>query len=115
MLYFLPILFSDCCSFYSWVKRLMIDLPIIFITTVTINSTSPNSINADKYTVFAASVNSFAITLAIVFPGANMLSGKMLVLPITIVTAIVSPNALPRDNNKPANKPDFVYGNVTYF
>src|SRR6185437_14852120 len=91
----------------------MILFPTMLIITVTRNNTSPISINADKYRLLAASVNSFAITLAIVFPGAKILFGITLVFPITIVTAIVSPNALPSDNKTPANNPDLEYGKIT--
>jgi len=56
--------------------------------------------------------NSFAITLAMVLPGPKKTSLKVLamalVLPISTVTAIVSPNARPRDNRMPANKPERV-------
>ena len=78
------------------------------MTTVTRKRNKPNSINAERYKVWSASVNSLAITLAIVFPGPKILVGIILALPITMVTAIVSPKALPRDNNTPANKPDLV-------
>ncbi len=40
--------------------------------------------------VLSASVNSLAMTLAMVFPGAKIFFGSMLVLPMTMVTAIVS-------------------------
>lgn len=76
----------------------------------TTNKNNPISMSADVYTFPVASENSLAITLAIVFPGLNIPVGKSCVFPISIVTAIVSPNALPRANSKPANKPDFVYG-----
>src|ERR1700761_51936 len=88
--------------YYSLVTFLMMRLPIMLMITVTTNNINPNSTNAEKYNVWSASVNSLAITLAIVLPGPKMMflneSPMALVFPITIVTAIVSPNALPSDN-----------------
>src|SRR6266403_927687 len=65
-------------------------------TIVTKNSAKPISIKAERYRSPVASVNSLASTLAMVYPGANSdlaISGR---LPITIVTAIVSPSARPK-------------------
>src|SRR6266403_1366997 len=65
-------------------------------TIVTKNSAKPISIKAERYRSPVASVNSLASTLAMVYPGANSdvaISGR---LPITIVTAMVSPSARPK-------------------
>lgn len=42
-----------------------------------------------------------------------MFSGIKLELPISIVTAIVSPNALPNESKIPAKIPDLTYGTIT--
>jgi hypothetical protein len=55
-----------------------------------------------------------AITLAMVFPGLKIPVGIECVFPINMVTAMVSPRALPKASSKPANKPDFVYGIMIY-
>src|SRR5262249_42959184 len=60
------------------------------------NSTSPISTRAARYRSSAASVNSFAITAAIVYCGANSDSETRGLFPMTIVTAIVSPSARPK-------------------
>src|SRR6202453_5152533 len=55
-------------------------------TMVTKNKANPISINAERYRLPVASVNSLASTLAMVYPGANndlAISGR---LPITMVT-----------------------------
>jgi len=61
-----------------------------------------------------ASVNSFAITDAIVFPGEKIEVGIILEFPIIIVTAIVSPNALPKANKAPAKIPEPEYGRIIF-
>src|SRR2546428_3777925 len=63
---------------------------------VMINSNNPISINACKYNSSAASLNSLAITAAMVYCGLNSDSAMTGALPMTIVTAIVSPSARPR-------------------
>jgi hypothetical protein len=60
------------------------------------NSTSPISISACRYNSSAASVNSLAMTAAIVYCGANSDRLTCGLLPMTMVTAIVSPSARPR-------------------
>ena len=66
------------------------------ITTVMTNRTSPISISADRYRSSAASVNSLAMTAAIVYCGAKSEVETWGLLPMTIVTAIVSPIARPK-------------------
>src|ERR1051325_237540 len=60
------------------------------------NSTSPISTSACRYSSSAASVNSLAMTAAIVYCGAKSEALICGLLPMTIVTAIVSPSARPR-------------------
>ena len=78
------------------------------MTVPTQNKNKPISIKAEVYIFPVASENSLAITLAFVFPGLKIRVGIAWVFPISIVTAIVSPKALPNANSKPANNPDFV-------
>lgn len=85
----------------------------MFINIETIKSIKPISISEEVYNFVVASVNSFAIKLAIVCPGENILSGILLEFPITIVTAIVSPKALPKERRKPAKIPLKENGRVT--
>src|SRR5207344_1373710 len=63
---------------------------------VMMNSTSPISTSADRYSLSAASANSLATTAAIVYCGAKSDSDTFGLFPITIVTAIVSPSARPK-------------------
>src|SRR5439155_20149037 len=67
----------------------------MFTMIVTTNSNNPTSISAATYKSVVASVNSLASTLAMVYDGARIeaeISGR---LPITMVTAMVSPSARP--------------------
>jgi hypothetical protein len=63
--------------------------------SVMMNSTSPISTSAFRWSSSAASANSLAMTAAIVYCGANSDVDTCGVLPITMVTAIVSPSARP--------------------
>src|SRR5437762_12364261 len=77
-----------------------------FTMSVMTNSVAPTAISADKWRSLVASLNSFAINDAIVYPGANNdadISGRF---PITMVTAIVSPRARPRPSIIPPMMPD---------
>src|SRR5205823_8012176 len=76
-----------------------------FARIVVPKSTSPISNNAWRYISVVASVNSFAITLARVYPGLKSDAAICGVLPITIVTAMVSPRARPRPRMTAPNKP----------
>src|SRR5208283_5920495 len=60
------------------------------------NNTNPISIKDDKYMLEAASANSLASTLAKVYPGENNDAVITAVLPIIMVTAMVSPMARPK-------------------
>ena len=64
--------------------------------SVMTKSTRPISTSAFRYSSVSASVNSLAITAAIVYCGANSDAEILGLLPITIVTAIVSPSARPK-------------------
>jgi hypothetical protein len=75
------------------------------VIKVIIKSIKPSSISEEICKELVASVNSFAITLARVLAGSKRVLGIAFLFPITIVTAIVSPNALPRDKPIPANIP----------
>ncbi len=57
-----------------------------------------------------ASVNSLAITAAMVYPGAKSDAAISCRFPITIVTAIVSPNARPNPRITAPTIPDRAYG-----
>src|SRR6185436_177189 len=65
-------------------------------SSVMTKSTRPISTSAFRYRRSAASVNSLAMTAAIVYCGANSDSDTFGLFPITIVTAIVSPSARPK-------------------
>ena len=73
---------------------------------MTTNKSSPTSASADKYRLPVASLNSLAITLAMVYEGANKEALISLRLPITIVMAIVSPNARPKPRMVAPTKPE---------
>src|SRR6202521_431813 len=64
--------------------------------SVTRISTSPSSISAAGYRLPVASENSLAILLASVYPGEKIEGGISSRLPMTMVTAMVSPSARPR-------------------
>ncbi len=67
-----------------------------FTMSVTVKSTRPISTSALMWSGEVASANSLAMTAAIVYCGASRDAETCGVLPITIVTAIVSPSARPR-------------------
>ena len=61
----------------------------------------------------AASPNSLASTEAMDVPGENSEVGMRLALPITKVTAMVSPSARPSPSMTPPMTPLWVYGSTT--
>ena len=67
----------------------------MFMQIVITNNKKAISTSALTYMELVASVNSFASTLAIVYPGSKTEKEIVGRLPMTIVTAIVSPIALP--------------------
>ena len=71
----------------------MIILPMKLMIAVMRNSNRPIAIRELSFRP-SASPNWLAMTLAIVLPVEVKDVGRILVLPISIVTAIVSPNAL---------------------
>ena len=64
--------------------------------SVMMNRTRPISTSAPRCSASPASVNSFAMTAAIVYCGAKIDAAAFGVLPMTIVTAMVSPSARPK-------------------
>src|SRR5437763_6809285 len=64
--------------------------------TVMIKSSSPISMSACTYSSSAASVNSLAMTAAIVYCGLYSEAEMIGLLPMTMVTAMVSPSARPK-------------------
>src|ERR1041384_3814067 len=85
---------------------------IAFTTTVSTNRISPTSNSADRYRFVVASENSLAIAAAIVYAGWNNETPMSWRLPITIVTAIVSPSARPRPRINPPTSPGRPYGST---
>ena len=67
-----------------------------FTASVMTKSTRPISISACRCRSSVASVNSFAMTAAMVYCGAKSDQEIVGLFPITIVTAIVSPSARPK-------------------
>ena len=62
----------------------------------------------------AASLNSLASAEAIELPGSNSEALILYALPMTNVTAIVSPSARPRPSMMPPITPTLVYGSTTF-
>src|SRR5512146_3197013 len=85
---------------------------IAFTITVTMNRPAPTAISDDRSRSLVASLNSFAISDAIVYPGANSEAEMSCALPITIVTAIVSPSARPSPRMIPPMIPERAYGST---
>src|SRR5713226_2352305 len=85
-----------------------------FSKKVSRNSTRPSSISACKYKSPVASVNSFAITAAIEYPGESNEALIVGVFPMTIVTAIVSPRARARARNIDPIMPVRANGTTTF-
>ena len=81
---------------------------------VSTNSTRPSAISDARCTGSAASLNSLASAEAIELPGANSDALILYALPMTNVTAIVSPSARPRPSMMPPITPTFVYGSTTF-
>ncbi len=81
---------------------------------VSTNSTRPSAISDARWTGSAASLNSLASAEAIELPGSNSEVLIRYALPMTNVTAIVSPSARPRPSMTPPITPTFVYGSTTF-
>ena len=77
------------------------------------NKTRPSSISALKYRSPVASVNSLAITDAIVYPGANNDALICGLFPMTMVTAMVSPSARAKARNTEPMMPVRAHGTTT--
>src|SRR6266550_6118943 len=80
--------------------------------TVSTNRISPTSNSADRYMFVVASLNSLAIAAAIVYAGCSSETPMSWRLPITIVTAIVSPSARPRPRMIAPMRPARPYGST---
>src|SRR5262249_55081280 len=78
------------------------------------NNSAPSAINDDVYRSPTASVNSLAMEAEMVVPGASNEGLIRWALPITKVTAMVSPSALPRPNMMPPTMPVREYGTTTF-
>ncbi len=74
-------------------------------TKVMKNRMRPSSINEDVYISPTASVNSLAKAEEMVLPGIKSEELRSCELPITKVTAMVSPNALPQPSMLPPTTP----------
>src|SRR6266481_5836236 len=74
---------------------------------------SPSATSEDRYKSPTASVNSFANVAEIVVPGCRIEVLMRCALPMTKVTAIVSPSARPRPSMTPPTTPIRVYGRTT--
>src|SRR5882762_3168833 len=83
-------------------------------TNVSRNSTSPNSISALKYKLPVASENSFARTAAMEYPGEKREAEIVGLLPMTMVTAIVSPSARASARNTEPKIPMRAAGTTTF-
>src|SRR5512140_2692030 len=78
------------------------------------NSTRPSEMSDALCTGSAASLNSLASAEAIELPGSNSDGLIRYALPMTNVTAIVSPSARPRPSMIPPMTPTFVYGSTMF-
>src|SRR5258707_621556 len=85
-----------------------------FRMNVSRKRTSPSAISDCKYKSPVASVNSLAITAAIEQPGAKSEAAILGVLPITMVTAMVSPRARASARKIEPMMPVFAKGTTTF-
>jgi hypothetical protein len=77
-----------------------------FTINVIAKSTKPTAISAERCASLDASLNSLAMSDAIVYPGASSEDESSWRLPMSIVTAMVSPSARPRPRITPPIIPD---------
>src|SRR6185312_4151498 len=73
---------------------------------VIMSSVNPTAMSADRCASLLASLNSLAISDAMVYPGASSEAEISWRLPMSIVTAMVSPNARPKPRMMPPMMPD---------
>src|SRR5579863_4846331 len=85
-----------------------------FSTNVKRKSTRPSSIRALKYKFPVASENSLASTAAIEYPGENRDAAILGLLPMTMVTAMVSPSARASARNTEPKMPILAAGTTTF-
>ena len=90
---------------------MIIILPIIFIIAVMRNNMSPMAIS-DERRKSSASPNWLAMIEAMELPVEVMESGTLLVLPMSMVTVIVSPRARPIAKIYEENIPEPATGNT---
>src|SRR5205807_892483 len=83
---------------------------IALMMTVITNSRKPTSKRAERYMVVVASLNSLAMAAAIVKPGCSTETLMSCRLPISMVTAMVSPSARPRPSMIAPMMPARPYG-----
>src|SRR5690606_33576133 len=83
-------------------------------TKVMTNSSRPSANSDGMCSAGSASANSLASVDAIELPGANRLAERRFALPITNVTAIVSPSARPSPSITPPTTPTRVYGSTMW-
>src|SRR5450755_2272909 len=81
---------------------------------VMMNNRSPSAINEEVYRSPTASVNSLAMDEEIVVPGANKDELTRCALPMTKVTAMVSPSARPNPSMIPPTIPTRECGTTTF-
>ena len=77
------------------------------------NSSAPSATSEEVYRSPTASVNSLAIEAEMVVPGASSEELMRCALPMTKVTAMVSPSARPRPSMMPPTMPVRAYGTTT--
>ena len=77
------------------------------------NSNSPSAMSEEVYRSPTASVNSLAIAEEMVVPGARSEALMRCALPMTKVTAMVSPSARPSPSMMPPTMPVREYGTTT--
>src|SRR5690625_2276151 len=94
-------------------RRSNSSLDSISTTVVIRNRIRPSSSSAD-FCMPPASLNSLARADAIEFDGENREDGRLNALPMTNVTAMVSPSARPRPSMMPPITPPLVKGSTTF-
>src|SRR5213078_1776843 len=83
------------------------------ITEKVMRNSAPSAISEELYRSPTASVNSLAMEAEMVVPGASSDEPMRCALPMTKVTAMVSPSARPRPSMMPPIMPVRAYGTTT--
>ena len=84
--------------------------PAMLMSVLITKRRSAISMRLAEVHVAGASENSLAMRLAMVFPGLNTLRVMLFELPMTIVTAMVSPKARPSERRIPPKMPERAKG-----